>query len=194
MNSGTGCVVLQLVAKCCQGGSGDFVKGGIMTDHVARTARTEALIAQLLEVVHELELMHPGRKFPLDGHLVGSIGEAAAEALFAITLVPASTTGYDAVTDAGRKVEIKATFGTSSVSVRPTSSQHEGAALIVLKLSRQPGVPHEVVYNGPLDLALQVAGPTMSNGQATMRLARLRGRDETVPEELRVPARAQLDQ
>ena len=100
-----------------------------MTDHVARTARTEALIAQLLEVVHELELMHPGRKFPLDGHLVGSIGEAAAEALFAITLVTASTTGHDAVTDAGRKVEIKATFGTSSVSVRPTSSQHEGAAL-----------------------------------------------------------------
>src|SRR6478609_7548663 len=65
MNSGTVCVVLQLVAKCCQGGSGDFVKGN-MTDHVARTARTEALIAQLLEVVHELELMHPGRKFPLD--------------------------------------------------------------------------------------------------------------------------------
>ncbi len=92
MNSGTVCVVLQLVAKCCQGGSGNHV---------------------------------------LDGHLVGSIGEAAAEALFAITLVPASTTGYDAVTDAGRKVEIKATFGTSSVSVRPTSSQHEGAALIV---------------------------------------------------------------
>jgi hypothetical protein len=27
MNSGTVCVVLQLVAKCCKGGSEDFVRG-----------------------------------------------------------------------------------------------------------------------------------------------------------------------
>ena len=41
--------------------------------------------------------MHPGRRFPLDGHLVGSIGEAAAEAMFALELQPASTAGHDAI-------------------------------------------------------------------------------------------------
>jgi len=50
--------------------------------------------------------MHPGRRFPLDGHLVGSIGEAAAEALFDLTLGAGSSTGHDAVAGDGRKVEI----------------------------------------------------------------------------------------
>lgn len=48
-------------------------------DHGERTARTAVLVDQLHAIVEELEGMHPGRKFPLDGHLVGSIGEAAAE-------------------------------------------------------------------------------------------------------------------
>jgi len=59
--------------------------------------------------------MHPGRKFPLDGHLVGSIGEAAAEAKFDLTLRPASTSGHDAVCGDGRNVEIKATYGSAGV-------------------------------------------------------------------------------
>jgi hypothetical protein len=80
-------------------------------DHVARSARTAQLVERLHEIVCELEEMHPGRKFPLDGHLVGSIGEAAAEALFKIRLVQASTAGFDAVADDGRHVEIKATYG-----------------------------------------------------------------------------------
>ncbi|MET7768196.1 hypothetical protein [Nocardia sp. NPDC005366] len=47
-----------------------------------RTARTAHLVAQLHAIVAELEALHPGRAFPLDGHLVGSLAEAAAEALF----------------------------------------------------------------------------------------------------------------
>src|SRR3954447_4575813 len=66
-------------------------------DHEDRTARTAELVAQLHSIVVELEAMHPGRKFPLDGHLVGSIGEAAAEAMFDIVLVPASSAGHDAI-------------------------------------------------------------------------------------------------
>lgn len=115
-----------------------------MQDRDARTARTAELIQQLLGVVRELEAMHPGRKFPLDGHLVGSIGEAAAEAMFKIELLTASTPGHDAIADDGRKVEIKATFGTRSVAIRATSNEHAGAALIVLKLSKDPGTAHEV--------------------------------------------------
>jgi hypothetical protein len=158
-------------------------------EHVVRTARTAELIEQLLSVVFDLEAIHPGRKFPLDGHLVGSIGEAAAEAMFAIELVTASTAGHDAVADDGRKVEIKATFGTGGVAIRSTSGLHAGAALIVLRLSKLSGAEHEVVYNGPLAQALQVAGPTQSNGQAVMRLARLRALHGSVPDDERVPRR-----
>jgi hypothetical protein len=170
----------------------DHTAGSPMREHGGRTARTAELIKQLLSVVQELEEMPPGRKFPLDGHLVGSLGEAAAEAMFAIDLVTASTAGHDAVAHDGRKVEIKATFGTQGVAIRATSGLHAGAALIVLRLSEVPGREHEVVYNGPLAEALQAAGATKSNGQAVMRLVRLRALDGLVPEDQRVRRRHPL--
>lgn len=157
-------------------------------DHLDRTARTAVLVEQLHAVVDELEAMHPGRKFPLDGHLVGSIGEAAAEAMFDIALVPASSAGHDAVAGDGRRVEVKATYGSSGVAIRQTS-HGAAAALIVLKLSRKPGIQHEVVFNGPLATAFQVVGLFGSNGQARMGLSRLRSLNLTVSPEDRVPQR-----
>ncbi len=169
-------------------------RAGAMTtdaiDHAARSARTAHLVEQLHDIVSELEEMHPGRKFPLDGHLVGSIGEAAAEALFALRLVRASTAGHDAVADDGRRVEIKATYGAKGVAIRATSHDH-AAALIVLRLSRVPGTGHEVVFNGPLALGIQAAGKIQSNGQAPMSLTKLRKLNADVPDEARVPLRSQ---
>lgn len=159
-----------------------------MPDHEERSARTAELVEMLHQVVTELESMHPGRKFPLDGHLVGSIGEAAAEALFDLTLVTSSSTGHDAISGDGRKVEIKATYGTKGVAVRATSRGH-AETLIVLRLSRVPGTAHEVVYNGPLDTALSIAGRFQSNGQASMSLARLRSLDLEVDPTAQIPER-----
>jgi hypothetical protein len=140
--------------------------------------------------VEELEAIHPGRKFPLDGHLVGSIGEAAAEALFDVMLVATSSTGHDATAVDGRKVEIKATYGSRGVAIRKTS--HSAAtALIVLRLSKSSGAEPEVVFNGPLAVAARAAGATQSNGQAPMSLARLRALNGTVPAAQRVPRRSE---
>ncbi|MEA5456939.1 hypothetical protein SPF06_19630 [Sinomonas sp. JGH33] len=154
----------------------------------ARTARTAALVDQLHQIVNELEALHPGRRFPLDGHLVGSIGEAAAEAEFALRLVRASSPGHDALAEDGRTVEIKATYGSSGVGLRSTS-RDGAAALIVLRLSRRSDVPHEVIYNGSLARVLHAAGQVQSNGQARLGLSRLRELDATVPEAERVPRR-----
>lgn len=158
------------------------------SNYEERSARTAALVHQLHAIVDELEALHSGRRFPLDGHLVGSIGEAAAEAMFALRLVTASSPGHDAIADDGRTVEIKATYGNRTVGIRQTS--HVGAsALIVLCMSRQPGVPHEVVYNGPLARVLSAAGPLQKNGQASLGLSRLRQLDAAVPDSERVSRR-----
>jgi hypothetical protein len=147
------------------------------------------LVDQLHAIVEELELLHPGRKFPLDGHLVGSLAEAAAEAIFDIRLKPPSTPGHDAVNGQDhRAVEIKGTYGTSGVAIRPTSHDH-ASALIVLRLSRRSGEPHEIVYNGPFDIAAAAAGPVGSNGQARISLRRLRGLNESVNDGDRIPRR-----
>ena len=99
--------------------------------------------------------------------------------LFCLDLVPASTAGHDAIALDGRRVEIKATYGISGVGIRQTS--HAACdALIVLKLSSNPQVAHEVVYNGPFSIAVKAAGKSQSNGQARVALSRLRALDRTV--------------
>lgn len=116
------------------------------------------------------------------------IGEAAAEVLFDLILVPASSPGHDGIAADGRKVEIKATYGTKGVAIRRTS---HGAAdvLIVLRLSRSAEVDHEIVFNGPFNLAWRSARAVQSNGQAPIGLSLLRALDEGVRREERVPLR-----
>lgn len=157
-------------------------------DSADRIRRTAELVEQLHGIVEELEEMHPGRKFTLDGHLVGSIGEAAAEAMFELELQPPSTSGHDAIAADGRAVEIKATYGSSGVGIRATSIE-AATVLIVLRLSRLPGVDHEVVYNGSFRRVAEATGALQKNGQAPIALTRLRKLDADVPDVERVPRR-----
>lgn len=55
----------------------------------------ENKIRELFLIVKELEAAYPGRKFTLDGHLVGSIGEVFAAANYDIELYPASVPIHD---------------------------------------------------------------------------------------------------
>jgi hypothetical protein len=68
-----------------------------------------SLLEDLYRASDRLEVVFPGRKFTLDGHLVGSIGEVVAAYMFNLKLTPASTTGHDAYAVDGRRVEIKLT-------------------------------------------------------------------------------------
>jgi hypothetical protein len=61
----------------------------------------------LYDASEGLKALFPGRKFTLDGHLVGSIGEVVAAYMFGLDLMPASTLGHDALAPDGRRVEIK---------------------------------------------------------------------------------------
>lgn len=158
-----------------------------MSDPAADPAHVADLVRKLHEIVAELEDLHPGRKFALDGHLVGSLGEAAAATMFDLKLVTASSAGHDAVSGDGRKVEIKATYGTTGVGIRDTS--HVADSLIVLKLPKFPETQTEVIYDGPLKFAREIAGRTQKNGQAAMSLSRLREQNKLVASEDRIPRR-----
>ena len=123
-------------------------------------------IRNLYRCTDALEEVFPGRKFTLDGHLVGSIGEVTAAYMFDLTLNPASTTGHDAFASDGRQVEIKYTHG-SSVAFRH-ESQH------ALVLARQDRGHLEVVYNGPGGLVWSACGKMQKNGQRPISLSKLR--------------------
>lgn len=142
-------------------------------------AEVRTLLDSLYGSAERLEALFPGRKFTLDGHLVGSIGEVIAAYMFDLTLNPASTMAHDALCPDGRRVEIKFTQG------RTVAIRHEPDHLLVLHRARSLKV--RVVYNGPGAIAWAAAGGVQANGQRPISLARLAHLDAAVIDELRLP-------
>ncbi len=140
-------------------------------------------VAQFLDDLYTasdgLERMFPGRKFTLDGHLVGSVGEVVAAYMFDLELNPASTLGHDARASNGKNVEIKLTQG-QGVAIR-----REPEHLLVLQ--RPKGGPVRVVYNGPGAQVWSAAGKMQKNGQRPVSLTRLSIHDKEVPDCDRLP-------
>jgi hypothetical protein len=132
-----------------------------------RVQEVPALVKNLLETVKKLEELFPGRRFTLDGHLVGSLGEVLAAHRYNLELLRGSTEGHDAKAPDGRMVQIKATQrGMVGLRSKPDH-------LVVLQLSAD-GVSTEV-FNGPGSLAWDAAGKPQKNGQRQVSLSRLRG-------------------
>ena len=131
------------------------------------------LLDELYTASSRLEDLFPSRKFTLDGHLVGSIGEVIAAYMFDLDLNPASTMGHDGVAPDGRRVEIKLTQG-KSVAIR-----HEPDHMLVFH--RPKGGPVRVVFNGPGIIAWGSAGKMADNGQRPISLSRLSRLDLDVP-------------
>jgi hypothetical protein len=143
-----------------------------MSEHID-WAKVAGYLDDLYTASDGLEQMFPGRKFTLDGHLVGSIGEVVAAFIFGLDLNPASTLGHDATAPDGRNVEIKLTQG-RSVAIR-----HEPQHLIVLH--RPKGGPIRIVFNGPGAHAWAAAGKMQKNGQRPISLTRLAQLHANVP-------------
>jgi hypothetical protein len=145
---------------------------------MAKTDEVLETVERLLESVQRLERLYPGRRFTLDGHLVGSIGEVLAAELYGLELLPPSAETHDAVATDGRKVQIKLTQ-TNRVGL-----YEEPQHLVVLRLT--PTAEVEEVFNGPGRTAWAIGGRRQKNGQRSVSLNRLRGLMEQVPASHRI--------
>jgi hypothetical protein len=130
------------------------------------------LLDTLYTATDRLESLFPGRKFTLDGHLVGSIGEVIAAYMFDLNLLRGSNKGHDATTKDGRNIEVKLTQG-NGVAIR-----HEPDHLIVLQREKNQSV--KVVFNGPGQIAWEKAGKMQSNGQRPISIKALQALDRTI--------------
>lgn len=102
--------------------------------------RFQSLIRELYRTVSELETMFPGRHFTPDGHMVGSIGECLVADAYGLNLQTASNKSFDATSENGLRVEIKATQS-KRVAFR-SCPEHA----IVIKIDKNGNF--EEIYNG----------------------------------------------
>ena len=141
-------------------------------------------IMQLLKIVSELESLFPGRRFTLDGHLLGSIGEVLAAYYYGIELAPMSQKTHDG-TKSGKSIQIKITQ-TNSVDIADYCDY-----LIVLYLNNLEGKIYEV-YNGPGNVVLANANKT-GNGWYNRSVLRLSKLDKTIPDEERIDSVVEIE-
>jgi len=122
----------------------------------------------LLKISTDLENRYKkyGRKFTLDGHLFGSIGEVYAANKFNLTLEKSSKEGYDALDKDGNQIQIKVTQK-NSVGLRKKSQK-----LLVLKLNKQT-LDFEIKYFGDGAEPWDKANAVNSAGQRIITLTKL---------------------
>ncbi len=137
-----------------------------------------ALVRELYVTAAKLEALFPTRRFTLDGHLVGSIGEVIASAWYGLELLPASTEAHDARSRDGRLVQVKAT---QRMMIGLTACPEH---LIVLRLLSD-GTAEEV-YNGPGDRAWVRVGPRQKTSLCHISVTTLRTLMAGVPDEAKL--------
>lgn len=137
-------------------------------------------IREMFRISAELERAFPGRKFTLDGHLVGSVGEVLAAYFYGLELLPPSAQRHDATAPDGRMVQIKTTQGTGHVALRS-----EPAHLIVLRIKGDSGEALEI-YNGPGAPVWEACGKWASNGTRPIGVRKLEGLAVQVPMDQRI--------
>ena len=123
-------------------------------------------IKELYKITNELEKEYPGRKFTIDGHLVGSIGEVIVAENYGLTLLPNSTKTHDAISSDGKYIQIKAT------QVKGVSISSEPDYLIVIRILSNGS--WQEIYNGPGKPAWDNAGKMQKNGQRPISIHKLK--------------------
>ena len=125
-----------------------------------------AIIQDLFRTVCELESRYPGRKFSIDGHLLGSIGEVIAAEHYDLTLLPNSSERHDAKDKQERLIQIKTT------QIDRISISSEPDYLIVIQITSDGNWSE--IYNGAGSRVWNNAGKMQKNGQRPISIAKLK--------------------
>ena len=131
-------------------------------------------LKQILKVVDDLEseYKHHERKFTLDGHLFGSIGEVYACEKYNLKLENSSKKCFDATDKKGNEIQIKVT------QKNKVGMRHKPQKLLVLKLNRE-NLEFEEIYFGDGEMAWNNANKINSSGQRFITLNKLIGLKST---------------
>ena len=125
------------------------------------------------------------RHFTLDGHLVGSIGEVLASYYYGIDLSRSGSKVHDGSVD-GKLVQIKVTQG------RAVVIKDKPEFLLVLLIKENGDICE--VYNGPGDIAFEVASKQDGYNHHHMQVSSLIKQSKKVGEDLRLKQKHKVSQ
>ena len=147
--------------------------------------KIEEALKGLFAAFAMLKEAYPGKPFTLDGRLVGDIGEVVASQAYSLTLNEGLTKHHDAVSDDGRHVQIKTTFGkTLTFPVHHVPDYYIGIRM-------SPDGTFEEIYNGPghlIQAQLTKRAPTRTGLHGGL-MAMLKRINALVPDSERIPRR-----
>jgi len=150
-------------------------------------AKLKNEIQQLLDITQKLRNQY-GLGFPLDGRLVGDIGEALAQEEFNINLLPPNTPLYDAKEiDTGRMIQIKSSMN----YFFSLPFNHTPEFYLALHINSNGSL--ETVYNGPgqplRDYVLESGIKPYSTNWYVLSLGKLKSLSIRVDESLKIKLR-----
>lgn len=140
-------------------------------------------LSLIFKGIEGLRQSFTGRKFTIDGRLVGDVGEVIAELEYDLELDDVSQPTHDATCSKGRRVQIKATFQ-KSLTFRTTPDYYIG-----LKLNEDGS--YEEIFNGPGSVIYSRFAHRQGIGEKLLSfpINELRLLSLSVPEEMRIPKR-----
>lgn len=157
-----------------------------LNSNVGRLNMNESIsnsLALIFQGIEGLRQSFTGRKFTIDGRLVGDLGEVIAELEYDLELDGISQPTHDATCSKGRRIQIKATFQ-KSLTFSTTPDYYIG-----LKLNQDGS--YEEVFNGPGSLIYSRFSHRKGIGEKLLSfpVKELKLLSSSVPEEQRIPRR-----
>lgn len=140
-------------------------------------------LALIFKGIEDLRQSFTGRRFTIDGRLVGDIGEVIAELEYDLELDGVSQPTHDATCPQGRRIQIKATFQ-KSLTFSKTPDYYIG-----LKLNEDGS--YEEIFNGPGSVIYNRFSHRKGIGKNLLSLpvSELKLLSSSVPQEMRIPKR-----
>ena len=143
-------------------------------------AMIQEKLKQLFQIVEQLETEYAdyNRKFTIDGHLIGSIGEVLVAEAFDLKLEDPGKPVIDAETKDGKTVQIKATTTDRVAFSIQAGSKIIPDYVIVIRIEKEGekrGKP-ELIYHGLGEIVFEELRKKklQKNGQIQISLAMLR--------------------
>ena len=157
-------------------------------NHPMTMTPREALL-QLYAARNALREAFPGLPFPLDGKLVGDLGEAIARQHWNLRPLPAGTKTHDVTDERGRRIQIKTTQQSRSASpVGLGLDQRSFEHLIVIQLGEDASFT--VLFDGP---GSRIDERRQHKKSASLSVGQLRELDQQVDSSERVLAAHQRE-